>query len=201
MKAVEKFGELESIMSPFADVSVHQLDPAVIADLLVGIQRAVRKRLRVSLRPDDGSPRNQDALELVHDAWMKLQHRLENGGPVQNSQAYAYLTAKNLCWDYLRRQSPQHRSLRDSALRFLRITPGLVRGRLMADGSPASTAGRLKGILQLPERRFVSGSARTSRGAMPIIARSIGRHTNVTPGGACFSACLPRSARHCGSTT
>src|SRR5262245_5833810 len=128
MMALEKFAETGSITARRAD-SPLGVEEALIADLLSAIQRAVRTTLRVGLRADDGSQRNQDALALVHDAWAKLQHRLDSGNPVQNPTAYAFLTARNLCLDYLRRQSPQQRSLRDSVLRILRVTPGFAAWR------------------------------------------------------------------------
>jgi DNA-directed RNA polymerase specialized sigma24 family protein len=121
MRTFEQFARAHS-----TDVTAPQLDEPAVVDLLAVIERAVRTTLHVGLRPSDGSQRNQDALELVNDAWMKLQQRLVEGTPVQNPRAYAFLTARKLCFDHLRRRSVLQRSLRDSALRFLRVTPGLA---------------------------------------------------------------------------
>jgi DNA-directed RNA polymerase specialized sigma24 family protein len=98
-----------------------QMTPDAVSELLAVIQAAVRATLRVSLRPSDGSQKNQDALELVNDGWIKLQKRLKEDPPVKNPKAYAHLTGKKLCFDYFRRQSARHRSVQDSALRYLRL--------------------------------------------------------------------------------
>src|SRR5262245_2282785 len=95
-----------------------KFDNAAVAEWLEVIRRAVRSTLRVSLRASDGSQRNQDGMELVNDAWLKLQKRIQNGGPVQDARAYAFLTARKLCFDYFRSLSAEHRSLRDCVLRF-----------------------------------------------------------------------------------
>src|SRR5215510_9633476 len=100
-----------------------QLSPDAVSELLTVIQTAVRTTLRVSLRPADGSQKNQDGLELVNDGWLKLQKRLNQDPRINNPRAYAHLTAKKLCFDYFRKLSVRHRSLQDSALRYLRLIP------------------------------------------------------------------------------
>src|SRR5262245_43338843 len=100
-----------------------QLSPDAVSELLAVIQASVRATLRVSLRPTDGSQKNQDGLELVNDGWLKLQRRLHQDPPINNPKAYAHLTGKKLCFDYFRRLSVRHRSLQDSALRYLRLIP------------------------------------------------------------------------------
>jgi hypothetical protein len=71
-----------------------RLSEDVVAELLAAIQAVIRKTLRVTLRPADGSQKNQDGLELVNDGWIKLQKRLKQQPPVENPQAYAHLTGK-----------------------------------------------------------------------------------------------------------
>ncbi|HJZ73148.1 MAG TPA: sigma factor [Vicinamibacterales bacterium] len=156
--AIDSKAAADSTPSQYVQQSQIELDEATVNELLATIQRAVRKTLRVNLRADDGSERNQDALELVHDAWMKLQNRLNEAKPVQSPNAYAYITARKLCFDYLRRLSGRHRSLLDSALRYLRLTPGFAAwkvdgkwltgfARWQVDGTPIASSAAIQRLL------------------------------------------------------
>lgn len=76
------------------------------------LQSAFRRYFRVSLRRDDFSETNQDALEVLSDVRIRLLNRfssLEEVGEeeqVENLEAYARAAAGNAFRDYLRKKYP-----------------------------------------------------------------------------------------------
>jgi DNA-directed RNA polymerase specialized sigma24 family protein len=86
------------------------------------IRPVVRRTLHVSLREDDTSTENQDALELVGDVQVALLSALEssgtNGRAIENPDAYAATVATNACYQYLRNKFPV-RAQQTNKLRYL----------------------------------------------------------------------------------
>lgn len=74
------------------------------------IARELRKHFHVSLRTDDFSEANQDALEMLSDVRVKLLARFgtveDEGSKVENLEAYARTAANNAFRDYLRKKYP-----------------------------------------------------------------------------------------------
>ena len=86
------------------------------------IRPIVRRKLHVTLRENDTSQRNQDALELVSEIRLSLVAELRknttrNGG-IRDISAYAATVAFNACYQHFRSRYPQLTRLRNK-LRYL----------------------------------------------------------------------------------
>ena len=87
------------------------------------IKPVVRRKLHVSLSPDDTSRENQDALELVGDIQLilfsELQRRqLSNGDGIRDMAAFTATVASNACYQYLRSKFPV-RTQQENKIRYL----------------------------------------------------------------------------------
>jgi DNA-directed RNA polymerase specialized sigma24 family protein len=88
------------------------------------IKKYISSKFRVTLKPDDDSRENQDALELLSETkvllFQKLQNYPDSGGKdiVRNLDAYIKTVTTNVFNQYLRRKYPRRLSLRNQ-LRYL----------------------------------------------------------------------------------
>lgn len=92
-------------------------------ELEPAIKGVVRRSMRVSLRPDDGSPANQDASDLVSEVKILLLKKLrrikEAESPqIENLTAYAISITQNAYYQYLRNKHPNRLKLTNQ-LRYL----------------------------------------------------------------------------------
>jgi hypothetical protein len=110
-------------MSPEAPSEFCAADLARVTAAARGV---LRRKLSVSLRPDDGRPENQDALELLGDIQLrilqKLQSKATHSGTaeIQNLEFYARQAARNSCAEYLRGRFPLRALLKNRLRRFFR---------------------------------------------------------------------------------
>ena len=83
------------------------------------IRRFVISKFRASLRPDDDSRQNQDALELLSETKVLVLQKLlqsQNGSgdqAIRDLEAYVRTTASNVFNQYLRRKYPRRLSLKN----------------------------------------------------------------------------------------
>ena len=100
------------------------MDATALTDLLASadpvIHAVLRRKLRASLRPDDGREHNLDALDLLGDIRLKLVRKFEEeGAEVASLSSYAATAAYNVCNDYLRAKYPARTRLRNAVRRVL----------------------------------------------------------------------------------
>ena len=86
------------------------------------IKPIVRRKLRVSLGPDDTSKRNQDAVDLVGEIKLALlaeiQRASDSTAAIRHLNAYAASVAFNACHQYFRSSFPERERLKNK-LRYL----------------------------------------------------------------------------------
>jgi len=88
------------------------------------IRGMIRKRMHVSLRPDDAARENQDALDLYGDIWVELYRKLRNEPEsVGDLPRYAARLTQNRFSDYLRKRYPVRHSLATSLRYLVEKTP------------------------------------------------------------------------------
>lgn len=110
-------------MSPDASSEIFAADLARVTAAARGV---LRRKLNVSLRPDDGRPENQDALELLGDIQLRLLRKLQSASKrsatpeIQNLEFYARQAARNSCAEYLRGRFPLRALLKNRLRRFFR---------------------------------------------------------------------------------
>jgi hypothetical protein len=110
-------------MSPEAPSEIFAADLVRVTAAARGV---LRRKLSVSLRPDDGRPENQDALELLGDIQLRLLQKLQSGATrsgaaeIQNLEFYARQAARNSCAEYLRGRFPLRALLKNRLRRFFR---------------------------------------------------------------------------------
>lgn len=109
-------------------VTNHESEPeigsALSQTVQSAIERTIRAKLHASLRTDDFSQNNQDALELISESQMLLikmlrgQESDHKASPILDMQSYASTVAGNVVRHYLRKKYPLRQQLR-SSLRYL----------------------------------------------------------------------------------
>src|SRR5438270_10244537 len=81
------------------------------------IKRQIALKFHVSLRADDDSYKNQDALELLSEVKLLLLQKLDNsnngGEPIRDIEAYARIITSNVFNQYLRNKYPRRLSLKN----------------------------------------------------------------------------------------
>ncbi|HXD32558.1 MAG TPA: hypothetical protein VN643_15660 [Pyrinomonadaceae bacterium] len=91
------------------------------------VRQVVTHRLQVNRNQAGASKRNEDLEEVHHEIQLNLLKRLYDlksspvNKPVVNLKSYVAAAARNACDDYLRRQYPQRRHLRDH-IRYCLLT-------------------------------------------------------------------------------
>ena len=97
------------------------------------VKPIVRRKLHVSLFPNDMGKRNQDALDLVADIRLSLLAGIDKvdaaDGEVRNLSAYAATVAFNACHEHFRARFPQRTRLHNKLLYLLTHEPDLARWR------------------------------------------------------------------------
>lgn len=92
-----------------------RFEPVVVA--------TVRRKMAVSLRADDTSARNQDALEMANDARAAVVAWLRSGGhdaDLQTHVGYVAALTRNVCAEYQRRRSSDWARLKNRVRYLLR---------------------------------------------------------------------------------
>src|SRR5579885_872428 len=90
------------------------------------IEGIIRKQLRVTLSPADGSHDNQNALQLFGDVHIYLLEQLErarNGSDqdqIKDFRGYAAVVTYHACAEYKRREYPEWTRLKNKLRYFLR---------------------------------------------------------------------------------
>jgi hypothetical protein len=99
---------------------------AELARVTTAARGVLRRKLNVTLRPEDGRPENQDALELLGDINLRLLQKLQSQAirpdsrEIQNLDFYAQQAARNACAEYLRGRFPLRALLKNRLRRFFR---------------------------------------------------------------------------------
>ncbi len=90
------------------------------------ICRIVRRKLRVTLRNDDGRENNLDALDVLGDIRLKLVRKLSQteDAAIEDWASYAATVAYNCCSDYLRAKYPERSRLKNALMRLLQKSSG-----------------------------------------------------------------------------
>jgi DNA-directed RNA polymerase specialized sigma24 family protein len=90
------------------------------------ICRIVRRKLRVTLRNDDGREDNLDALDVLGDIRLKLVRKLRQPeeAAIDDWSSYVATVAYNCCNDYLRAKYPEHSRLKNALMRLLQKSSG-----------------------------------------------------------------------------
>lgn len=97
---------------------------AVVKDVVEAI---VRKKLRVTLSPDDSSRENQNALDLVQNVYSELTQALQSeGGEIRNLKSYAAVVTYHACAQYFRARYPERTRLKNKIRYFLSHEPGFA---------------------------------------------------------------------------
>lgn len=93
----------------------------------------LRRKLNVTLRPEDGRVENQDALEILSDIQFRLLRKLQlpdGSGATQEAvqirdlDSYSRQAARNACAEYLRDRFPLRALLKNRLRRFFRNRTG-----------------------------------------------------------------------------
>lgn len=108
------------------------LEAADIERILAAVdpvmQGILRRKMRASLRPDDGRRDNQEALDLLQNARLEVLKRLERwrsgeDGPLEKPEHYAAVVAYHQHSEFLRAKYPAQASLKNRLRFFLRNGP------------------------------------------------------------------------------
>lgn len=158
------------------------------------IRSIVKSRLRVSLKPVDGSLENQDALEVCCEILADLVYalrRLQEGlGPsINNFQGYVAVITYNACHDYLRRKYPRRHGLKNRLRYLLTHHPefslweiegvmvcGLTAWRFQRR-APA-VEGRLRQLFDGSDHQLDSISEESRTGQLPSLALELFRQAD-----------------------
>jgi DNA-directed RNA polymerase specialized sigma24 family protein len=132
------------------------------------IRGAIRRKLRVTLRPSDYREQNLDALDLLGDVRVKLLHKLGQFAEIDRAgiaefRSYAATVAYHCCADYLRAKYPQRTSLKNCLRRLLDKADGYAawtsrNGDVLCGfagwqgGGAAATAEQVARLRTSPER-------------------------------------------------
>jgi hypothetical protein len=107
---------------------------AELVQAATAARSVVRRKLGVSLRPEDGRRENQDALELVGDIQLRLLRKLQSGDnaarDIHDFDSYAKQAARNTCSEYLRERYPLRALLKNRLRRFFRSRQGYAEWEL-----------------------------------------------------------------------
>ena len=148
------------------------MDAGITAMLLEdadpAIRGAIRRKLRVTLRPSDYREQNLDALDLLGDVRVKLLHKLGQFAEIDRAgiaefRSYAATVAYHCCADYLRAKYPQRTSLKNCLRRLLDKADGYAawtsrNGDVLCGfagwqgGGAAATAEQVARLRTSPER-------------------------------------------------
>lgn len=120
---------VDPLLTPFLESPDHDAADVCLSELLTQhaepvLNSILRKKLRASLRPDDGSPDNQNALEVRSDINLHLLAELQNlraqpaGKVIGNFRSYVAVVAYHACYEHLRQKYPRRHSLKNK-LRYL----------------------------------------------------------------------------------
>lgn len=119
----------DQLLLPFLLERDQEASESLLAQLITEhaelvIEKIIRSKLRVSLKPFDGSHLNQDALEINGDVRALLLNQLRSlkefpeQKTINNFRSYAAVVTYNACSEYLRRKHPQRNRLKNR-LRYL----------------------------------------------------------------------------------
>jgi hypothetical protein len=112
---------------------------ASLAQATSAARAVLRRKLNVTLRPEDGRPENQDALELLSDVQFRILRKLQSpertassddSPAIRNIDFYAKQSARNACAEYLRDRHPHRAFLKNRLRRFLRSRPAFAEWEL-----------------------------------------------------------------------
>ncbi len=129
MENAEETNQTDSALLPFLRfVGEKEIDDA-LSDLLIRhiqptIEKTIRAKLRVSLKPTDFNQTNQDALELLSEVKLLLVSELgklksnHTVKTIQNLHSYVISVTINAYRQYLRKKYPQRQQLKNK-LRYL----------------------------------------------------------------------------------
>lgn len=122
-------GIIDTLLAPYLETPDEDTAEHLLADLLT--QQAepvaasvIRKKLRASLRAEDGSLENQNALEVKNDVHLHLLAELQSlraqtaGKVIANFRSYVAVVSYHACYEHLRRKYPRRHSLKNK-LRYL----------------------------------------------------------------------------------
>jgi DNA-directed RNA polymerase specialized sigma24 family protein len=125
----EAGGGVDRLLLPFLSEGDEMASERLLAQLMTGhaepvVEKVIRSKLRVSLKPSDGSHLNQDALEISSDAQAQVLNQLRaiKDAPerkvILNFRSYVAVITHNACSEYLRRKYPERSRLKNR-LRYL----------------------------------------------------------------------------------
>lgn len=117
---------------------------AALAQATSAARAVLRRKLNVTLRPEDGRPDNQDALEILSDIQFRILRKLQSPDPaasedssairntdaIRNVDFYAKQAARNACAEYLRGRFPHRAFLKNRLRRFFRSRPAFAEWEL-----------------------------------------------------------------------
>jgi hypothetical protein len=102
---------------------------AIIKDCEPAIRSIIRRKLGVTLNPNDGRAENLDAENILSDLRLVLVERLtkpdaaSDGQAIKDIRGYIAKAAFNACSEYLRKKHPYRQSLRNRIHYFLNHSP------------------------------------------------------------------------------
>ncbi|HLW97052.1 MAG TPA: hypothetical protein VKR82_00280 [Candidatus Acidoferrales bacterium] len=112
---------------------------AALAQATSAARAVLRRKLNVTLRPEDGRTENQDALELLCDIQFRILRKLQSpdraatgadAPAIRNIGFYAKQSARNACAEYLRDRYPHRAFLKNRLRRFFRSRPAFAEWEL-----------------------------------------------------------------------
>ncbi|MGB7925090.1 MAG: hypothetical protein WCF57_17750, partial [Pyrinomonadaceae bacterium] len=125
----EAGGGVDRLLLPFLSVGDEGASEGLLAQIMTGhaepvVEKVIRGKLRVSLKPSDGSHLNQDGMEISGEAQAQVLNRLRalkespESRAIQNFRSYVAVVAHNACSEYLRGKYPERSRLKNR-LRYL----------------------------------------------------------------------------------
>lgn len=125
MQNSEAINQNDSALLPFlksdgdAEIALSEL---LLQKIQPVIEKTLRAKMHVSLRPDDFSPHNQEALEIAGEAKLLMVAELDklnsHGKTIQNLNSYVTSVTINAYREYLRKKYPRRQQLKNK-LRYL----------------------------------------------------------------------------------
>lgn len=120
---------VDAVLVPYLEAQDGYEAEEQLANLLDGhatpvISGIIRRKLRASLRNNDGSVDNQNALEVRGDVQVQLLHELNilrtqpAGKVIGNFRSYVAVVTYHACYEHLRQKYPKRHSLKNK-LRYL----------------------------------------------------------------------------------